>query len=127
MDLLTLERNTKIHRALADSFKASFVRCWQRPLTEVEVAVIESAPLCFSFMRLEVIGLDLDRSENIEDADEIYRFLSSEVSAAHSELLQIYERQAAAVGLLQPDSPERNFLVLEERLLAHAQKNAAGA
>ena len=127
MDLRTLKRNTEIHRALADSFKESFVRCWHRSLTEVEVAIIESAPLCFSFMRLEIIGLNLDRAEKIEDANDIYRLLSSEVSAARGELLKVYEQQAAIAGLLQPATPETNLLALEEGLLIHAQKCAAGA
>lgn len=127
MDLRALKRNTGVHRALADSFKASFVRCWHRPLTEVEIATIESAPLCFSFMQLEAIELDLGRAESIKDANEIYRFLGSEVSSARGELIQVYEQQAAMAGLLQPAEQEKNLLVLEERLLAHAQKGASGA
>ena len=127
MDIRILERNTDIHRAIADSFKTSFNRAWQRPLTPVEVSTIESATLCLTFMRLELVGIDLDRSETVEAANEVYEFLAKEVAVSLNNALRAFEEMATEVGLPLPAKPHANLLVLEELLLAYAKNGSPGA
>jgi hypothetical protein len=121
MDMRILERNTKIHRAFADSFIASFNRTWQRPLTAAEISTIESVPLCLTFMRLEVLGVDLDRIKTTEDANRIFESIAKDVSAFRDEAMQAFEAVAKNLGLLLAASPQANLLVLEEQLLTHVR------
>jgi hypothetical protein len=122
MDILHLERSTKLHRAYAEIFKQNFARALGRALTQTEIDTLESATLCFSGMRLEILERRSQGFRTPLDAEEEYRFLQVGVQAHCHELRCEFEAAARELGVATQPTSDESLLVFEERLLTDAKQ-----
>jgi len=122
MDILHLERSTKLHRVFAEIFKQNFARALGRLLTQTEIDTLESSTLCFSLMRLEMVERRSQLFRTPLEAEELYRFLQVGVQAHCHELRCEFEAAASELGVATQPTADGSLLVLEERLLTDAKQ-----